>query len=325
MEEWADLSLRVDNSMDFLKGLIKALIELGCVDEVNINRRANSYDELKDYIKDATVTGDILSVAKLYGKASKAIIVIDDDTVTTDGFRLFADIAVITGKIAKPHRGIIIVRSECNTQGFTDLEIKTPGKHIIEQINCGKIKAAIIIGEDVAGADINTARALEKLNFMAVFDVFMTETARMANVVIPIGTFAESEGTFTRSDRKIQSINRAITPVIERTTFEILARLAQYLGLDIRNIKQVAEMISNEVLAYSGFHAARMKGEEIYIPSTRDNIHGEQTMYTDGFSKEDGRAHLLIPVNGNMFREKRIYDTIYRRFEAEMQQNNLKI
>ena len=65
-----------------------------------------------------------------------------------------------------------------------------PGTHILEQINNGKIKAAVIIGEDPVGADENIAKALKNLEFVATFDMFMTDTALMSNVVVPIGSFA---------------------------------------------------------------------------------------------------------------------------------------
>jgi len=324
LEECADISLRINNDMEFLKSFIKALIDMGYADMSRIEKTANGFDKLMEYVKDAKADENASKIAKLYGDAKKAIIVIDDDTVSTNAFMLFADAAVITGKIGKPHRGIIIVRSKCNTQGFIDLGIKTPSSQMLKGIEKGEIKAAIILGEDLAGADNKTKKLLKKLDFIAVLDVFMTDTAKLANVVIPIGSVAESEGTFTRSDRKIQKINSAIKPLTGRTTFDILARLGQHLGLNIESIKQAAEQISIEVPPYSGLYAAMMQNKDIYTPSTRDNIDGEQVLYTEGYMKEDKKANLSVPENGSMFRERKMYDTVQMRFEEYLQENCLK-
>lgn len=315
MEEWADTSLRLKDDFNFLKGMVKALIDLGYVNDGLVEKTANNYQELVDYVKDVQVSDDILKIAKLYGEAKKPIIVIDDYTVTTDAFRLVADMAVITGKIGKPHRGIIIVRQKSNTQGFIDLGLKAPCKEIMDAIESGKVKAAVIIGEDIAAVDEKSAKSLNKLDFIATFDMFITETAKISNVVVPISSFAEAEGTFTRSDRKIQRVSAAIKPVNGKTTFDILVRLAQYLGLHAGNLDEVTEMISFEVPSYSGLHIAKMKGLEIFTPNTRDNVDGEQVLYTNGFNKKDKKAHIALPVGESMFKERKIYDTIQMKFE----------
>lgn len=322
--ECADISLKLDNDLEFLKSFIKSLIDMGYADKSKIEKTANGFEGLLAYVKDAADNEAAAKIAKLYGEAKKAIIVVDDDTVSTEAFKLFADAAVITGKIGKPHRGIIIVRSKCNTQGFVDMGIKTPSKQMLQGIESGEIKAAVILGEDLAGADESTRQLLGKLEFIAVLDIFMTETAKLAHVVIPIGSVAESEGTFTRSDRKIQKINSAIKPLTGRTTFDILSRLGQHLGVNINDIRQAAELISVEIPSYSGLFAAMVKNKDIYTPNTRDNIDGEQVLYTEGFNTEDKKADLSIPEDEHMFRERKIYDTVQMQFEQYLCENGLR-
>lgn len=315
MEEWADKSISIGNDFGFLKGMIKGLIDLGYVNRRDIESITKNYDELLRYVETEKVSEEVLNIARMYGESKKPIIVIDDYTVTTDAFRLVADMAVISGKIGKPHRGIIIVRSKSNTQGFIDLGLKSPGKLMMDSIVKGRVKAAVIIGEDIAAVDKEAQTYLRKLDFLADFDMFMTDTAEISNVVVPISSFAESEGTLTRSDRKIQRINAAVKPLNGKSTFDILLRLAQYLGVNIKDMNHTLEMISFEVPAYSGHYIASIKGEEIYTPNTRDNINGEQVLYTQGFNKEDKKAHLAVPLGERMFKEKKIYDTIQMRFE----------
>ncbi len=94
----------------------------------------------KELCKDAKDCDEAAKLAKMYGEAKKAIIVADDDMVTSDAYKLLADAAVITGKIGKPHSGIIVVRSNSNAQGFIDMGIKVPGKEILDQIKAGRLK-----------------------------------------------------------------------------------------------------------------------------------------------------------------------------------------
>jgi len=316
MDECADVSLILDNSLDFIKSLIKALFDGGYVNQAKIENSAVNLTNLTDYVKDAQNSEDATKLAKMYGDAKKAIFVIDDSILTADAIKLLADIAVITGKIGKPHSGIILMRSNSNSQGFIDLGVKVPGKQIIEQINAGKIKAVLIIGEDPVGTDPAIAEALKKLDFVVTLDLFETDTTSLSNIVIPIGSFAESEGTFTRSDRKIQAINSAISIVNQNSVFSTLSKLGQYLDIKIENIKQATEMLSSEVPEYGGLYLAQSPDTAIYNPNSRSNPCGIQVLYTDGYNKEDKKAVLCIPEGDKMFVDKQVYDTIQKKFNA---------
>ena len=259
MEEYAHVSFKPYNNIEFLKSFVKALFNGGYVKDAEVSNRAENLETLWNYVKDANDCDDATKLAKMYGEAKKAIIVVDDDIVTADSYKLIADAAVITGKIGKPHSGIITVRSNSNSQGFIDMGIKAPGKQILEQIKEGKIKAAVVIGEDPVGADENAVEILKNLEFIATLDMFMTDTALVSNVVVPIGSFTESEGTMTRSDRKIQKIAPAISSINGRTVFDNLSKLGQYLDVNIGNLNQAAEMLSAEVSEYGGFLWLRYK------------------------------------------------------------------
>ncbi|HWQ40507.1 MAG TPA: FAD-dependent oxidoreductase, partial [Desulfosporosinus sp.] len=320
MDECADVSLKLENSLDFLKSLIKALLDGGHVNQAKLENSTVNLTNLTDYVKDAQESDDAFKLAKMYGEAKKAIFVLDDNILTADAIKLLADIAVITGKIGKPHSGIILMRSNSNSQGFIDMGIKVPGRQIIEQINAGKIKAALIIGEDPVGTDPVLAEALKKLDFVVTLDLFETATTALSNVVIPIGSFAESQGTFTRSDRKIQTLNPAIALAKQKTVFATLAKLGQYLDLKIENIKQATEMLSFEVPQYSGLYLAQSSDATIYTPNDRSNPSGSQVLYTDGYAKEDKKAVLSIPEGDKMFMDKQVYDTVQKKFKVYLQE-----
>jgi formate dehydrogenase major subunit len=324
MTECANLSLKLDNSLAFLKSLIKALLDGGYVNQTQIENSAVNLTQLSDYVKDAPASEAANQLAKMYGEAKKAIFVIDDNIVTADAIKLLADIAVITGKIGKPHSGIILMRSNCNSQGFIDMGIKVPGLQIIEQINAGKIKAILIVGEDPAGTDPTLAEALKKLDFVVTLDTFATATTALSNIVIPIGSFAEAEGTFTRSDRKIQAVNPAISLAKQNTVFATLAKLGQYLGIKIETIKQATELLSAAVPGYSGLYLAQGSDASIYAPNNRSNPLGSQVLYTDGYNKADKKAVLSLPEGDKMFVDKQVYDTIQKKFKAYLAEKGLK-
>jgi formate dehydrogenase major subunit len=324
LAEHANVALKVENNIGFLKSFIKALIDQQFVDKDKIDKIANGFDALSEYVKNASGSSDAEKVAKMYGEAKKAIIVVDDDTVSEDGIKLLANAAAITEKVGKPHRGIIIVRSKANTQGIIDMSFITPANQLLAGIEKGEIKGAVIIGEDMAGADDNIRKLLSKLEFTVYLDLFMTETAKLANVVIPVGSAAESEGTYTRSDRKIQRLTAAIKPLTGRTTFDILSKLGAQMGVVVDTVKKAEEKIANEVKSYSGSYAAAVKGIDAYTPCSRENIEGEQVLYTEGFMTEDKKADLGIPASDYMFKERKIYDTVQMRFEEYLTEKGLK-
>lgn len=324
LDEHANFSVKTENNMEFLKSFIKALIDQKVADKDKVDKIANGFDALAEYVKSASDNSDAAKAAKMYGEARKAIIVVDEDTVSEEAMKLIADAAVIAEKVGKPHRGIIIARSKANTQGVIDIGFDTPADKLISGMEKGEIKGAVIIGEDLAGADEKFGELLSKLEFTVCLDLYMTETAKLANVVIPVSSAAESEGTYTRSDRKIQRFAAAVKPLTGRTTFEVLSKLGGQMGVVIDTVKQADEKISNELKSYGGLYAAALKGIDAYAPCSKDNVFGSQVLYTEGFVKEDKKANLSIPKAGEMYRDRKIYDTVQIRFEEYLKEHGLK-
>ncbi|HWQ29689.1 MAG TPA: NAD(P)-binding protein [Negativicutes bacterium] len=324
LAEHSHAAFKVENNMEFLKSFIKSLMDQKFADKSKADLHANGFDSLAEYVKNAAPDKDAAKVAKMFGEAKKAIIVIDEDTVSEDAIKLIADAAVITEKVGKPHRGIIVVRSKANTQGIIDMGFTTPAAELLKGIEKGEIKGAVIIGEDLAGVDENTKALLSKLEFTVCMDLFMNETAKLANVVLPLGSAAASEGTYTRSDRKIQKLNMAVKPMTGRSTFEILSKLGAQMGVNVETVRAAEEKIANEIKTYGGLFKAAAKGLEVYTPNSRDNVEGSQVLYTDGFMTEDKKANLSIPDGVLMFKERKVYDTVQLRFEAYLKEKGLK-
>ncbi len=324
MAEHSHLAVKTENNLEFLKSFIKSLMEQKFADKDKVSKTANGFDALAEYVKNASDNADAAKVAKMYGEAKKAIIVVDEDIVSEDGIKLIADAAVITEKVGKPHRGIIVVRSKANTQGVIDMGLATPANEMFKGIESGAIKAAVIIGEDLVGADENTKKLLSKLELTICLDMFMTETAKLASIVIPIASAAESYGTYTRSDRKIQRLEAAIKPLTGRSTFDIISNIGTQMGVVVDTVKKADEKIANEIKPYSGLYAALAKGIEAYAPCSRENVEGSQVLHTEGFMTEDKKASIEIPEGNCMFKKRKIHDTVQLKFEEYITEKGLK-
>lgn len=324
-EEWAVSSLHPANDLAFLKGIIKALMNMGYVNEAQVSNTAVNLEELKKFVENTEISKDISSIAKLYGEAKKAVIVIDEDTVSSSAIKLLADIAVICGKVGNPHRGIILVRSKNNSQGLLDMGVSITGNEILNLISSGKVKALVAFGEDPASGDSSNLGILQRLDFFGVGDIMLTDTAVLADVVLPLASTAETLGTFTRSDRKIQEVKPALEPASGKTNLQVLLDIAKGLGISFDGIKAVRENIAKEVPEYSGLNLADLTKDAVYWPTTPENSRGKQGLYSNGFKTSDGKAHLAVPGEGTAFKERVVCDTIEKQFANFAKVNGVRI
>ncbi|MBI4945571.1 MAG: formate dehydrogenase subunit alpha [Bacteroidetes bacterium] len=189
-----------------------------------------------------------------YAKANAAMefhgLGVTEHTQGTFTVMQIADLAMITGNIGKPGAGVNPLRGQNNVQGAADMGAQPHqgagyadvtdsesnqrynafygailplhiGLKIPEMFDAaieGKLKALWIIGEDVVQTDPNThkvMKALANLNLLIVQELFMTETAKMATVILPAASFLEKDGTFTNGERRIQRVNKVVEPIEE--------------------------------------------------------------------------------------------------------------
>jgi formate dehydrogenase major subunit len=181
---------------------------------------------------------------------------------------LIADLAMITGNIGKPGVGVNPLRGQNNVQGMADmgvqphqgagyLKVDTPENHrkfeefygrklspvigykIPEMFDAaidGKLKALWIIGEDVVQTDPNSnhvMKAIESLDLFVISELFMTETAKMADVVLPAASFLEKSGTFTNGERRVQRVNKVVEPLPgTKSDGDIIVDVMRRMGYD---------------------------------------------------------------------------------------------
>ena len=185
---------------------------------------------------------DITQLASDYAKAEKALILFPVGNAYPGHNAALAtavaNLAILTGKLGKDGCGVLCMSEKNNSQGAVDMGFyATSGMNatqIIDGCASGAVKTLVIAGENPAVSYPDHARiqsALDKVEFLVVSDLFMTETAAMADVVLPACSFAEKEGTFTSTDRRVQHIKPAIAKVGQsRSDFDILAALITKLG-----------------------------------------------------------------------------------------------
>ena len=208
--------------------------------------------------------------AHMYAKAERAQIFytlgITEHCWGTDNVLSIANLAMITGNIGKPCSGVNPLRGQNNVQGACDMgalpdvlpgyrkvsdkderirfeqawQVSLPslrGFTIPEMFTAaasGEVKAMYIVGENPVLSDANAnhvTHSLQSLDFLVVQDIFLTETAMLADVVLPAASFAEKNGTFTNTERRIQMVRKAVEPPGQsRTDLEIIVDLAGRLG-----------------------------------------------------------------------------------------------
>lgn len=278
----------------------------------------------------------IIRAARLYGASRKAGIFytmgITQHTVGTDNVNAIANLALLTGNIGRRFSGINPLRGQNNVQGSSDAgalpnvypgyqrvdlpEVRhkfeeawgvklsgTSGLKSTEMIPAaaeGRIKAMYIMGENPVVTDPNishTVKSLLNLDFLVVQDIFFTETAALADVILPATSFAEKDGTFTNTERKVQRIRKAIEPPGEaRPDYEIIMELSKRLGypMDYNSPEEVLEEFGMLWPALGGITYSRLDKGGIQWPCPTRDHPGTEYLYKAGFPR--GKVH-FTPVN----------------------------
>lgn len=287
--------------------------------------------------------GDIVKAARVYARSPSSALLysmgITQHVCGTDNVKACATLALICGQVGRPGAGVWPMRGQNNVQGNCDMGgmaefypgykrasdpasvefFKTawnvpdlpmgPGLTATEMTEAaldGSLKALYIIGEDPVICDANikkTKAALENLDFLVVQEIFMTATARMADVVLPAAAWAEKDGSYTSMERRVQWIDQAVPPVGEaKEGLWIINQIAGRLGLDINfNYSSAAEVlaeINRFVPAYGGMTKERIsKVGGLRWPCPNDKHPGTEILHMERFSTPDGKARVATVEN----------------------------
>ena len=223
---------------------------------------------------------EIATLAKDFATAEKALILLPIGLgYPGHGAALAsaaANLAILTGKIGKEGSGLLIMGEKNNSQGAADLGIhpKSTGLNaaaIIDGCTLGNVKTLFIAGENPVVSYPNRQKiekALDQVEFLVVSDLFLTETAQLADVVLPACSFAEKSGTFTSLGRRVQQVKKAIPAVgLAKSDFEILNSINVALGgSSYANQADLFTEIAATVPAYKGLTQAGLLDTGAILP-----------------------------------------------------------
>ncbi len=281
--------------------------------------------------------GLIRDAAKLYSQSKRAMILygmgVTQYVSGTNNVIALSNLALVCGQIGRPGTGINPLRGQNNVQGACDMGCLPnvfPGYQPVADSDCrarfskawgvklperpgltslGMSKAAlsgdflgmILFGEDpvVTDPDQNHVReALQKLDLLVVAELSMTETAKLADVVLPAAAFAEKDGTFTNCERRVQHFRQALLPPGEALPdWQWLRAIARGLGSDQLDWYD-SEDIFNEMAAltpsYSAMDYYKITTQRgLQWPCDGKNPEGTTVLHQQGFATDNGRAKLI--------------------------------
>ena len=277
---------------------------------------------------------DIIKSALLYGNAERPAIYytmgITQHSHGTDNVYAIANLALMTGNLGMESTGVNPLRGQNNVQGSTDMgcipdqypgyqkvnlpPIKTKfekawgvklsnkvGLTAMEMMGAaikGKMKAMYIMGENpvLSDPDMNhTLKALNKLDFLVVQDLFLTETAELADVVLPAASFAEKDGTFTNTERRIQRVRKALNPPGEAKEDSVIIReLSERLGYPMKYnfTEEVFQEIGSLWQAVAGITYGRIDKWGVQWPCPTIDHPGTPFLFKGGFPR--GKAAFTV-------------------------------
>jgi len=275
-------------------------------------------------------------VARLYATAESAMIFwgmgISQHTHGTDNARCLIALALMCGHVGKPGTGLHPLRGQNNVQGASDAGLipmvypdyrsvedeaarawfedfwgmkLNPNRgltvvEIMDAILAGSLKAMLIMGENPAMSDPDAdhaREALATLDHLVVQDIFLTETAWQADVVLPASAFPEKDGTFTNTDRRVQRGRQAVNPPGEaRQDWWILQEIAKRLGLDwsYEAPQTVFAEMRQCLKGFAGITWERLEREHaVTYPCAAEDLPGDEVIFSEGFPTATGKARFV--------------------------------
>lgn len=275
----------------------------------------------------------IRRAARLYASAPSAAIVysmgITQHTTGTDNVMSLANLALLTGNVGRECSGVNPLRGQNNVQGSCDMGAlpnvypgyqavddpaaqakferawnvslsRAPGLTVVEIMNAaaeGKIRGLYAMGENPMLSDPDLGHVeegLKSLEFFVVQDIFLTETARLADVVLPAWSFAEKEGTFTNTERRVLRVRKAVEPPGQaRDDWQILCEVATRMGYPMAyaGASAIMEEIAALTPSYGGITYERIEKIGLQWPCPTRDHPGTKVLHMQSFPRGKGKFH----------------------------------
>jgi formate dehydrogenase major subunit len=279
----------------------------------------------------------IRRVARAWGEAKAGLMFwgmgISQHTTGTDNARCLIAMCAITGNVGKPGSGLHPLRGQNNVQGAsdmglipmfypnyqsadnpdvrarfesawgtTDLDPKSglTVTEIIGSVLAGGVRGMYMLGENpfLSDPNINKVRkALSKLEFLVVQDIFLTETAEFADVILPASSYLEKDGTYTNTDRRVQLGRKVLdTPGQARVDWEVVQDIANRIGLDwhYESPREIFDELVSVIPSYKNLTYDNLgPSGKLYPNPDPEHSDGTVVMFGEKFNTSDGLAHLV--------------------------------
>ena len=278
---------------------------------------------------------DIKKMAEAYARSGSSSIIyamgITQHITGVDNVKSLANLAMLCGMIGRESTGVNPLRGQNNVQGACDMgglpnvypgyqsvsdvqiaekfekawKVKLPAKpgltvtEMLKAATAGEVKAMFILGENpmVSDADIqHVEKSLKALDFLVVQDIFLTETAQLAHVVLPGVSVAEKDGTFTNTERKVKRVRKAIEPIgMSRQDWEILCDLSNRMGYPMKydHPFQILEEVAQLTPSYGGIYYDRIEKDGLHWPCPNRAHPGTPYLHKDRFTRGLGLFHAV--------------------------------
>lgn len=281
----------------------------------------------------------LVEAARIYATAERAQIFytlgITEHTCGTDNVMSLANLSMLTGNIGKESSGVNPLRGQNNVQGACDMgalpnvypgyqqvaspEVRAkfeaawgvpldpnPGFMIPDMFEAAvskDLRALYVLGEDpvITDADANHVRkGLKALDFLVVQEIFLSETAKLADVVLPGASFAEKTGTFTNTERRVQMVNQAIKPIGNaKADGEIICELANRMGYPFpyQTSEEVMQEIAKLTPLFAGITHARLGTQGLQWPVPHIEHLGTKFLHEGKFNRGKG---MFMPIENQL-------------------------
>jgi formate dehydrogenase alpha subunit len=278
---------------------------------------------------------DIVKMAEMYATAETSTILyamgITQHTHGVDNVKSLANLAMITGNLGKRSTGVNPLRGQNNVQGACDMgglpnvypayqavtdennkkkfedawQAKLSDKvgytimEMMHGLEDGSVKGMVVLGENPVGSDPDVQHvkhALESAAFLCVIDLFLTDTAELADVVLPGAAFAEKDGTFVNTDRNVLRIRKAVEPIGEaRPDWQIISELATRFGLPMKyeSPSEIFDEIATVAPSYGGLSYERLEKGGIPWPCPAEDHPGTVILHKGRFTRGSGLFHAI--------------------------------
>jgi formate dehydrogenase alpha subunit len=279
---------------------------------------------------------DIRKIAKAYATADKASIVycmgITQHTTGVDNVKTLANLTMMTGNLGKESSGLNPLRGQNNVQGACDMGglpnvftayqpvtseaaaekfakawgVDSLSTHVgltipymLEGIENDTVKALYVVGENpvVSDPDVNHVRkAMEKVELLVVQDIFLTATAELADVVLPGVCFAEKEGTFSNTERRVSRVRQAVEPRGDvKQDWQIIQEVSTRFGYEMQydNPEQIFNEMTALTPSYGGMTYARLEGQGLQWPCPTPEHPGTPVLHVGKIARGKGLFHAI--------------------------------